>query len=68
MPKFAPYYGPNAAGIVQHAAPQPAPGGAATLKKKDKMQAAPVQEKPMPGSESVRERRDKQISELVFFS
>ena len=63
LPKHAPHYGMSAVTPSVTSAP-----GGGTIKRKNVAGAPPVaalQDKPMPGSESARERRDKQITEFV---
>ncbi|XP_075245849.1 membrane-associated protein Hem-like isoform X2 [Convolutriloba macropyga] len=62
LPKHAPHYGMSAVTPSVTSAP-----GGGTIKRKNVAGAPPVaalQDKPMPGSESARERRDKQITDL----
>ena len=67
MPKHAPHHHAGVAPI-QAAAPPPVASGNSTIRRKsvNPVNAQPAQERAMPGSESVKERRDKQITELVF--
>ena len=63
LPKHAPHYGMSAVTPSVTSAP-----GGGTIKRKNVAGVPPVaalQDKPMPGSESARERRDKQITEFV---